>query len=349
MPAFYFMKEFSNLLIIDGGTVKTSDEGVVEGLGIVFTSESDPDAYRDFFTDETFVTKRDKFTVPLYYNHGIGAINDEIGEATLTKTDKGWYAEAHIDLSDALGKKVYEAVKEKPHGFSTGALQHLVKRVAKSNNTNFLKKWVVGELSLTEKPAERKAVVQAIKSVDGEVVTEDWIPDSPVVSAKNADGEEVWNIESDKTFAEFVKEAALPIDSIEIKYTSGTTSYNVYTYDEDTGKGADIFVTEYGSADELLARIGEVIQKAKFNTKSEPEANENDFEKRVMDVIEKFKKDLVEKSTEDTSVEELKQELADLKATLSEREDALAQAIAHNETLQILAGAKEAIEQIKGK
>lgn len=167
-------KDKNTLLVIDGGTVKSEENGVVTGLGIVFGSPAEPDqsSERDFFTPDSFIMKKNTFEVPLYHNHGF-PIKEQIGEARLTKTQEGWRADAQIDLSTELGRSVYESVKTSPYGFSTGALSHLVVREAKENDTNFLRNWVVGELSLTPRPAERKAVVQAVKSIDGEVIYED--------------------------------------------------------------------------------------------------------------------------------------------------------------------------------
>lgn len=167
-------RNLSNLLIINGGSVKATEEGVIEGLGIVFTSENEPDrsSFRDFFTPDSFVRKSKSFVVPVYYNHGMGPINQEIGEATLTKEDTGWRAVAKLYMDDPVAKTVFDSVKSSAHGFSTGAMQHLVSREAKSNDTNWLKKWVVGEISLTETPAEPKAIVENIKSVDGEIIRE---------------------------------------------------------------------------------------------------------------------------------------------------------------------------------
>jgi phage head maturation protease len=337
------MQNFSNMLVIDGGTVKAEQEGIVKGMGIVFGSESEPDqsAQRDFFTNETFIRKSTAFTVPLYYNHGVGTIDTEIGEATLTKTEKGWEAEATIDVDDPIGAKVYKAVKKNPHGFSTGALSHLVKRTAKSNNTNFLEQWVVGELSLTERPAERKAVVQSIKSVDGELVEEDWVEYTPVISVKDAEDNEIWNAESEVSFAEFIKNAEEPVKSFEVKYTSGTVQYNLYSYDEETGKGMEMYMTEWGSPEDLLNHVADMISKAKYQLKSEP--NEITLEEQVKKIVA----ELLPNNSEPTNTEALEQELADLKATLSEREDALAQAEKENLNLQILAGAKETLDKVK--
>lgn len=363
------------MLVIDGGTVKTEQEGIVKGLGIVFGSEAEPDAYRDFFTPDTFVRKNASFTVPLYYNHGLGAIDTEIGEATLTKTDKGWEAEAKIDVDDPLGAKVYKAVKKSPHGFSTGALQHLVKREPRPNDTSLLTQWVVGELSLTERPAERKAVVQSIKSVDGEIVTEDWVEYNPVVAVKDAEDNEIWNTESGVSFADFIKNAETPVEKFDVKYTSGTVQYNIYTYDEESGKGAEMYMTEWGSPEELLDHVAEMISKAKFQLKSTDEVN---LEEKIENLVKKAIKEQggcgcgggkepedIKMSMEDCADmecdsadeecnakkkkcrEQMKTQLADLKAKLSEREDALAQAESQIETLQILAGAKDTLDKIK--
>jgi predicted oxidoreductase (fatty acid repression mutant protein) len=238
----------TNILIIDGGTVKTDESGTVEGLGIVFGSEEEPDSSkeRDFFTKESFIRKKEQFIVPLYYNHGLGPIKTEVGEATLTKEENGWRATAQIDIADEIGKAVYDIVKEKPHGFSTGALQHLVRREAKSNGTNFLKQWVVGEISLTERPAERKAVVESIKSADGEIIatTDAWVEevkeaippvipteDSKLIPVFNEKGEKVWDLDED-TFKKVVEVA-------------GDAKCGGYSYINVNEESASITVSEF--------------------------------------------------------------------------------------------------------
>lgn len=152
------------LSIIPGGAVKTNDEGIVEGFGIVFGSYEQPDRsqMRDFFTPRSFINTKRSITIPLYYQHA-GA---QIGEATLLKSNDGWEATATIDLTSPEGVAAYKKVKSKPHGFSTGALSHLVERVPSPNNTNWLKKWPVGEISLTPTPAEPAAVVYSVKAID---------------------------------------------------------------------------------------------------------------------------------------------------------------------------------------
>ncbi len=342
----------SNYLVIDGGVVKTEEEGIVSGLGIVFGSETEPDQskQRDFFTADSFVRKSTEFSVPLYYNHGFGAIETEIGEAVLTKSDTGWNAVAKIDVSDAAGKKVYKAVKDTPHGFSTGALQHLVKREAKDNNTNFLRQWVVGELSLTERPAERKAVVQSVKSIDGEVVTADvaWEPTETIIFY-DKDKKELWNSTEPATELDGVTP-----HSVEIKFSYGNTVYNFYSVDEVTGTALDVRVEESNNDQALLNKIRNILSTIETPTKSVEE--DQDFESRVTAIVAKMKEEWLaefsaksdEPSSDVTEVTE-DEELADLRGKLTDRENALTKANQEIARLEILAGAKETINKNKGK
>jgi hypothetical protein len=215
------MNKIGEMLVVDGGTVKSEENGIVKGLAIVFGSPDEPDqsAERDFFTPETFIMRKTSFEVPLYHNHGY-PLKEQIGEATLTKTAKGWEAIGHLDLDNPLAQKVYEEAKTTQYGFSTGALTHLVERESKENSTNFLKRWVVGELSLTKRPAERKAVVQAIKSIDGEVFYEDAFQEESKgvtgsTSIPLADRDTTWSASAAK---KRIKEWAGVTDKANAKY-----------------------------------------------------------------------------------------------------------------------------------
>lgn len=338
----------SNYLVIDGGVVKTSEEGVVSGMGIVFGSEAQPDqsSMRDFFTEDSFITKRKTFSVPLYYDHGLGLIDEEIGEATLTKTKDGWFAEANIDTTSETGKKIHDRVKDKPHGFSTGAVSHLVKREARGNNTNFLKKWPVGELSLTERPAERRATVQTVKSIDGAPVYEDAFKDTSVIVALYDEaGTKIWDVESG---TEPPKEAK----TIELKYAGGSISYELFVGDETSTM--EISVEEYGDPQKIVNQIQAMLNKAAENaTKSEDEFKEQvraivleEIAKsaQVEEVTEEVKSD-TEEIADDTS----DNELAEVKSQLEQREIELAAAKERMEFLEVLAGLQETINDNKGK
>jgi len=185
-----------------GGEVKADGAGVVSGKGIVFGSPDQPDSsyFKDYFTDESFINKRDSFEVPLYFDHGMGTYQDQIGDAVMTKGPDGWQVVAQLDLEDASGKQIYDMVKEGDYGFSTGALSHLVQRIESKNDTNWLKRWVVGEISLTKRPAEPRAVVENIKCIgdDGSVCYKDAfaaeepeVPEVPTKSSPDSTDEEI--------------------------------------------------------------------------------------------------------------------------------------------------------------
>ncbi len=355
-----YMNNFlSNVVVIDGGEVKSKENGVVTGMGIVFGSPSEPDqsAERDFFTPETFIQTKTSFEVPLYHNHGF-PIKRQIGEATLTKTDSGWKAEAKIDLEDPLGKEVYKAVKSSQYGFSTGALAHLVQREGKENNTNFLSMWPVGELSLTPRPAERKAVVQAVKSVNdaGEAVfapawpSEEDISGGRVVALFDENGTKIWDEEDGSELEDFYKNAR----KVELKFTNvnGSVTYEVYTYDSETDKGTNIVVYEWGGVEDFIGHLQDVLNVAAAATKNDGTDIKPLTESAVKDIV----RSMLPKDEGNEQISELKkqlqereQELADLEAKNSESEDALTKAREDIARLEILAGAKNTITKSKGK
>lgn len=350
------MDKTKELLVIDGGTVKSEENGIVKGLAIVFGSPKEPDQsqLRDFFTADSFIMKKNKFDVPLYYNHGF-PVKEQIGEATLTKTDAGWETTATLDLTNDLAKTVYENAKSKQYGFSTGALTHLVEREAKDNNTNFLKRWVVGELSITERPAERKAIVQAIKSLDGEVTYEDAFDEesksqdemdgSIVVAVYDEEGNKLWDIDDD------IKnlEGKTP-KKIEIKSTSGSVSYDLYHYDEESGVGTEMMAYQWGGTGDFIEKMRTMLDAAAQAVKSK-----TDEELTLEEKIEKIVKSKLSDEKDSAQVSELKSQLQDAKDELASAE----QKAADSETnlteakkriaqLEILAGASEIIKT-KGK
>lgn len=367
-------KNLNSVVVIDGGEVKTKEDGVITGLGIVFGSPSEPDqsSLRDFFTADSFIMKKSSFDVPLYHNHGF-PIKHQIGEATLTKTAEGWSAEARIDLDDELGKQVYKTVKNTPYGFSTGALSHLVEREAKANNTNFLSMWPVGELSLTPRPAERKAVVQTIKSLEnGEIVyedvkrypTEEEKADSVIVEFHGMNEGEVWIPNSGMPVPEWMQ-ATENIKAIEVKDdVMGSVSYSITSYNDD-GSGMSISSYEWGGEADLIAHLQEILAVAAaaqvaddaveaFEDSLEPadmtSGKNKNFEARVAEIV----KSMMVKS--DNTLSELASELQDAKDELaqaelkfSDSEANLAEASKTIARLEILAGAKETIKNVKGK
>lgn len=151
-----------------GGNFKSiTDQGILEGDGIVFGSETDHDrsSFKDFFTSDTFVHPEDEFTTSLFMEHGFHYRNP-IGKAKMFKSESGWKVHAELNLEDPEVKSKFNDIKKGGWGFSTGAVSHVVQRDKKSNGTHHIKQWAVGELSITKTPAEPKALVHSVKSMD---------------------------------------------------------------------------------------------------------------------------------------------------------------------------------------
>lgn len=157
-----------HLTLTWGGNLKSvSDQGVLEGKAIVFGSELEPDIspFKDFFTEDTYVHPDEAFTTPLFFEHGL-SYRKPIGKALVYKTANGWDATAELDLTDPVVKARFPEIKAGGWGFSSGAVGHVVDRHKKSNGTHHIVQWAVGELSITKTPAEPKALIHSVKSLD---------------------------------------------------------------------------------------------------------------------------------------------------------------------------------------
>jgi HK97 family phage major capsid protein len=148
-----------------GSGVKAVGDYVVRGRGIVYGGK---DLTGDIFTKSTDLGDTRSFVgTPVYYDHGLGSIRGQIG------TVKAWMpAGDGIDVEIELDKRldyiddVMKLVKSGALGLSTGALSHLVVRQAGE-----LKRWVVGEISLTPTPAEPRTLTEVKATQDGTVRT----------------------------------------------------------------------------------------------------------------------------------------------------------------------------------
>lgn len=156
-----------SVMIAWGGTCKSSDLGIVEGKAIVFGSETDHDIspFKDFFDKDTFVHPEEEFTSPLFLEHGRG-YKKPIGKATIFKTDDGWDAIAELDMTLPVVMEKFDDIKACKYGFSSATATHVVDRVEMENGTHYITQWPFSELSLTKTPAEPKALVMNVKSLD---------------------------------------------------------------------------------------------------------------------------------------------------------------------------------------
>lgn len=377
MDKTQFDKE--QFLVIDGGEVKTGDEGLVSGLGIVFGSENQPDRseMRDFFTSDSRISRKSSFEIPLYWEHGLKGYDDPIGEATLTQTENGWFAQAQLDLNTEEGKKFYDLLKTKQYGFSTGSMSHLVRRESKGNKTHFLKKWPASEISLVEMPAEARALVQSIKSLsdlevespkerieldtkESTAIVTDEVKAPIGVSIKDAEGNEIWNEGSETPLPNEAK-------SIDIKYAGGSVSYSLFTGDD--GGYIDVNVNEYKDPASVLAQIQSVLAQAgstiqvdaaveafedaidpyESTEPDEMKTEDKEFEDRVAAIVKSMLNGTDEKIGElQKQLEDKDNDIADLKSKLESREEELANAQKLNAQFEILDGAQKTINKYKG-
>ena len=136
--------------------IKAIGENLIIGTGVVFGGV---DLTGDRFTKNTdFGESRSFVGLPVYYDHSLGGLKSQIGAVKQwIPTDEGIDVEIELDRRHAYASKVMELVKRGALGLSTGALPHLVVR-----ENGELKRWVIGEISLTPTPAEPRTVTAAI-------------------------------------------------------------------------------------------------------------------------------------------------------------------------------------------
>ena len=146
-----------------GGGVKAVGDYVLRGRGIVYGGQ---DLTGDRFTKATDLgDTRSPIGMPVYYDHGMSTIRGQIGTVKAwTPTDDG--IDVEIDFDKRLGYigDVMKLVKSGALGLSTGALSHLVVRKGGE-----LKRWIVGEISLTPTPAEPRTLTEVKATQDDAV------------------------------------------------------------------------------------------------------------------------------------------------------------------------------------
>lgn len=146
-----------------GSGVKAVGDYVVRGRGIVYGGK---DLTGDIFTKATDLGETRSFVgTPVYYDHGLSSIRGQIGTVKAwTPVGDGIDVEIELDKRLDYIKDVMELVKSGALGLSTGALSHLVVRQAGE-----LKRWVVGEISLTPTPAEPRTLTEVKATQNGTV------------------------------------------------------------------------------------------------------------------------------------------------------------------------------------
>lgn len=187
-----------------GGSVKALGEDTFGGYLVRFSSEKDPDLYRDFFTRETDFDMEFPGKSSVYYHHGLDKKfgKRKLGTATLEKDEVGIWVETQLAARDQYEVKVYEMAKAGKLGWSSGTALHLVDREKHSNAYKMLS-WPLGlDVSLTPTPGEpRNQVIVSVKSYLAEMG--ETVEDEEAVKAASL------NIDDPRTLERLLRDAGL--------------------------------------------------------------------------------------------------------------------------------------------
>lgn len=145
-------------------SLSASGNGFIEGYLVSWGSESDTDLQGEYFTPRTDFCLPWFNERPVLYHHGmddktalkaIGTIK------TIQPDDLGLWVQAQLDMRDRYAAAIYDMVKSKEFGWSSGSVDHLVKISQKGE----ILQWPIIEGSVTPTPAQpAKTTVRALKS-----------------------------------------------------------------------------------------------------------------------------------------------------------------------------------------
>lgn len=144
-----------------------SDEGTFEGYGSTFNGS--PDSYGDIILPgafaESLVKHKREGTMPLLlWGHQSNEL--PIGNWTdMAEDGKGLWGKGQIDLDDPVGQRVHKALKRKSvRGLSIGYETITSKSDPKRPGVRLLEKLEVWEVSVVNFPANRRSLVDTVKS-----------------------------------------------------------------------------------------------------------------------------------------------------------------------------------------
>lgn len=137
--------------------VKRAGDYRLRGLGVVYGGR---DLYGESFTPETDVGAARGFVgMPVFYDHAMGSVRSQIGQvAAFEFTEDGILFEVEIDRRKAYADTVMRLADADALGMSSGAVAHLVHVEAGQ-----IKRWIIGEISLTPTPAEPRTGATPIR------------------------------------------------------------------------------------------------------------------------------------------------------------------------------------------
>ena len=160
-----------NLLVYQGGAIKTLGDGKVGGHLVMFGDVKTTDLYGEFFTAETDFDLERSDKTSVYYDHGLDGIlkRRKLGQGMLSLDDDvGIWLEAQLEMRDEYEEAIYEMVNDGKLGWSSGTAYNLMSReIAADGKTYWISKWPLGlDASLTPAPAEPRIQAVPLRSID---------------------------------------------------------------------------------------------------------------------------------------------------------------------------------------
>lgn len=138
--------------------VKKVGDYTLRGYGVVFNGK---DLVGDTFTKDTdFGQDRSFVGLPVFYDHALSGVKSQIGTVKAYEfADDGLIFEIEIDKRKKYADTVMALAESGALGQSTGAVAHLV-----HNEAGEIKRWIIGEVSLTPTPAEPRTSAIPVKT-----------------------------------------------------------------------------------------------------------------------------------------------------------------------------------------
>jgi hypothetical protein len=167
-----------------GGKIKAtknSNQGIVEGLGVMFSGPETPDLEGDYFSSKTYYGKHAGNGMDATLNHTMPVVTDDLqsnqwleqlankrfkNAVETTVVDYGILSKHVLDLADEFEAWVFDMVQQGAFSWSSGAVNHMARSTA-VGGAYHIDDWVIGEWAYTPTPAEpRKGHITPLKSLE---------------------------------------------------------------------------------------------------------------------------------------------------------------------------------------
>lgn len=142
-----------------------TDAGVTLGGYLVTFGGADVDG--EYFADDTDFGIDESGTVGVYFHHGLAPKfgKRRVSKAALRKDDFGIFAETVLAERDEYERFIVSLAEAGKLGWSSGTAAHLMERETQPDGRTKITRWPIAEASLTHTPAEPRAAVMPLKSL----------------------------------------------------------------------------------------------------------------------------------------------------------------------------------------